>query len=292
MCACFSLLLVATAAVASALAENNGPITIKVDGKPETKYVISTAKSKNFTRVSGDAVTLTGGGRVYLGDSSSGSITTSSYYMMPLLGKKFTFDVDLSNVGCNCNGALYVVSMPAYNSAQQPEPGKDGSYYCDANQVGGTYCPEMDIFEANKYAMASTAHTCQYQPPHYYSSCDRGGCGQNVLNVDAGDFGPGKRIDTNKPFTLAVSFITGSNGRLSTVTNEFTQGGQLIKFDACNPDYLQWMGMSLPGIVMTMSLWGTDNGGMSWLDGKSGCQGGCNLPSSKVTFSNFRLDNL
>ena len=285
-----TLLLVATSAVASTLAENNGPVTITVDGKPETKYVISTASSKNFTWVSDEAVTLSGGGRVYLGDSSSGSITTNSFYMIPLLGKKFTFDVDLSDVGCNCNGALYAVSMPAYNSDQRPEPGKDGSYYCDANQVGGTYCPEMDIFEANKFAMASTAHTCQYQPPHYYSSCDRGGCGQNVLNV--GSFGPGKRIDTNKPFTLAVSFIVGGNGRLSTVTNEFTQRGQSIRFDACNSDYLQWMGMSLPGIVMTMSLWGTDNGGMSWLDGKSGCQGGCNLPSSKVTFSNFRLDSL
>lgn len=287
-----TLLLVATIAVASTSAVNNGAITIKVNGQPQTKYVISTASSKNNTRVSGDSITLSGGGRVYLGDNSSDTITTNSYYMMPLLGKRFTFDVDLNDVGCNCNGALYVVSMPAYNSAQQPAAGQDGSYYCDANQVGGTYCPEMDIFEANKFAMASTAHTCQYQPPHYYSSCDRGGCGQNVLDVDGGGFGPGKRIDTNRPFTLAVSFITGGNGRLSTVTNEITQGGQSLKFNACNPDYLQWMGMSLPGIVMTMSLWGTGNGGMSWLDGKSGCQGGCNLQGSKVTFSNFRLDDV
>ncbi len=62
--------------------------------------------------------------------------------------------------------------------------------------------------------------------------------------------------------------------------------------DACNANYLQWMGMSLPGIVMTMSLWGTGDGGMAWLDGKSGCQGACNLAVSSVTFSNFRLDKL
>ena len=197
----------------------------------------------------------------------------------------------MSAVGCNCNGALYFVTMPGYNSAQQPEPGGDKDYYCDANAVGGNYCPEMDVMEANKFAMASTAHTCQYQPPHYYSTCDRGGCGTNVLDVDSG-FGPGKKFDTNRQFTLAVSFITGSNGRLSTVTNYFSQGGQSIKFNACNPDYLQWMGMSLPGIVMTISLWGTGDGGMSWLDGKSGCHGGCNLAASRVTFSNFRLDNL
>lgn len=284
--------LVATVAVASTLAANNGGITIMINGQPQTKYVLSGDWARNFTRVSSNSITLSGGGRVYLGDSSSDTITPNSYYMMPLLGKRLTFDADLSDVGCNCNGALYHISMPAYNSAQQPAPGENGEYYCDANQVGGTYCPEMDVFEANKFAMASTAHTCQYQPPHYYSSCDRGGCGQNVLNVDMSGYGPGKRIDTNRPFTLSVSFITGGNGRLSTVTNEFTQGGQSLKFDACNPNYLQWMGMSLPGIVMSMSLWGTGNGGMSWLDGKSGCQGGCNLPGSKVTFSNFRLDKI
>ena len=54
--------------------------------------------------------------------------------------------------------------MPAYNSGQQPQPGRDGEYYCDANQVGGTYCPEMDVMEANKFAMASTPHTSVCSP--------------------------------------------------------------------------------------------------------------------------------
>ena len=286
------LFLVATLLVASTSAANNGAITIMVDGQPQTKYVLSSDWDKGNVRVNGSSITLIGGGRVYLGDSSSGMITPNSFYEMPLLGKRFAFDVDMSDVGCNCNGALYFITMPAYNSAQQPAPGKDNSYYCDANQVGGTYCPEMDVMEANKFAMASTAHTCQYQPPHYYSSCDRGGCGRNVLDVDRSGYGPGKRIDTNRPFTLSVSFITGGNGRLSTVNNYFSQGSQSLQFNACNPDYLQWMGMSLPGIVMSVSLWGTGNGGMSWLDGKSGCQGGCNLAASKVTFSNFRLNSL
>ena len=285
-----TLFFVAALAVAFSSAANNGIVSIKDKGLVQAKYVLSGDWSRNFTRVNGSSITLSGGGRVYLGNS--GTLSPSSFYMMPLLGRKLTFDVDMSSVGCNCNGALYFVSMPAYNSAQQLVPGKDGEYYCDANQVGGIYCPEMDVMEANKYAMASTAHTCQYHAPHYYSTCDRGGCGTNVLNVDGGGFGPGKRIDTNKSFTLSVSFITGGNGRLSTITNVFSQGSQSIKFDACNADYNQWMGLSLPGIVMTMSLWGTGNGGMSWLDGKSGCQGGCNLANSKVTFSNIRLDDL
>ena len=289
MAHCLAVLLVTAFIVGCTSAASNNALTIMVDGQPQTKYVLYSNWSKEFVRVNGDSITLAGGGRVYLGDSEE--LKMDSYYMMPALGKRLSFDVDMSDVGCNCNGALYFVSMPAYNSAQQPVPGKDGEYYCDANEVGGVYCPEMDVMEANKYAMASTAHTCQYHAPHYYSSCDRGGCGTNILNAAFGQFGPGKKIDTNRPFTLSVSFIT-QNGRLSTVNNYFSQGNATVQFNACNADYLQWMGMSLPGIVMTMSLWGTGNGGMSWLDGKSGCQGACNLNASKVTFSNIKLEKL
>ena len=285
-------LLLTLSAISLGQAAYSGVLKIMINGQPQSKYVISGDWALNMTHVSNNTVTLSGGGRVYLGNSNSGKLDINSFYMMPLLGKKLTYDVDMSAVGCNCNGAMYVVSMPAYNSAQQPEPGKDGEYYCDANQVGGTYCPEMDIMEANKFAMASTAHTCQYHAPHYYSTCDRGGCGTNVLDADYSGYGPGKRIDTNRPFTFSVSFYTGGKGRLARVSNEFSQGSQTLKFDACNPDYLQWMGMSLPGIVPTMSLWGTGEGGMSWLDGKSGCHGACDLSSSRVTFSNFKLDDL
>ena len=283
--------LLATLAVGYVSAANSGPLTIMMNGQPVTKYVLSGDWAKQFIHTNGTSITLHGGGRVYLGSSNSDHLSPDAYYQIDLFNKRLTYDVDMSQVGCNCNGALYLVSMPAYNSGQQPQPGKDGEYYCDANQVGGTYCPEMDVMEANKFAMASTPHTCQYVPPHYYSSCDRGGCGTNVLNVDYNGYGPGKRIDTNKPFTLSVSFIV-RNGNLATVNNYFSQGSQSLKFDACNANYLQWMGKSLPGMVMTMSLWGTGNGGMSWLDGRSGCQGACDLSNSRVTFSNIRVDDL
>lgn len=283
--------LLAVAAVAFTSAANNGGIQITVDGYTQTKYVISGDWAKDYVQLNQTAITLRGGGRVYLGDSNSGYISPESFYNMPLLGKKLSFDVDMSQVECGCNGALYFTTMPAYRADQQPQPGKNGEYYCDANDVGGTYCPEMDVMEANKYAMASTAHTCQYVPPHYYSSCDRGGCGRNVLDADYNGYGPGKRIDTNKPFSFSVSFITGGNGRLSTVRNVFSQGYERVQFDSCNPDYLQWMGMSLPGIVMSVSLWEA-NGGMGWLDGKSGCNENCNLANSQVTFSNIELTQL
>ncbi len=287
-----ALLFIAVISVTSTWALNNGAVTITVNGQKVTKYVLSADWSKRYVNVSGDNISLIGGGRAYLGDSSSDTFSPESFYQMPLLGKRLTYDADYSDVGCNCNGALYFVSMPAYNSAQQPNPGGFGSYYCDANDVGGSYCPEMDVAEANKYAMASTAHTCNLVPPHYYSSCDHAGCGTNVLDQYLNDFGPGKKLDTNKPYTLSVSFIADKYGNLSNVTNKFTQEGVSLEFDSCNRDYLQRMGESLQGIVMTISLWGTGPGGMSWLDGKSGCKGGCDINTSQVSFSNIRLDDL
>ena len=273
-------------------ARNNGPVTITLNGQQYTKYVLSSNMSKQFIQVNGSSITFLGGGRAYLGDSNSNNLLPHSFYQLSLLGKRLSFDVDIAEVGCSCNGALYFVSMPGYNAAEQPDPGEQQDYYCDANMVGGTFCPEMDVMEANKFAMASLAHTCQNPAPHYYSSCDRRGCGTNVLNVDKSAFGPGKRIiDTNKLFTLSVSFMT-QNDKLTAVDNQLSQGNQSIVFIVCNPDYLKSMGDDLSRIVMSMSLRGTDSGGMSWLDGKSGCQGACDIANSRVTFSNIRLTDL
>ena len=271
---------------------SNGAISFYLNEEKITKYVLSAQWARQFIHVNTTSITLQGGGRVYIGDVPSDIITPESFYQINLLGKTLVFDVDLSNVGCSCNGALYLVNMPAYGPKQQPAPGANGDFYCDANAVGGTYCPEMDVMESNKFAMASTAHTCQLLPPHFYPSCDHAGCGTNILDVDINEFGPGKRIDTNKPFTLSVSFVTGENSTLIEIMNYFFQDGNTFEFNACQPDYLQRMSESLKGIVMTMSLWGTGPGGMSWLDGKSGCQGGCNIAASSVTFSNFKIHDL
>ena len=285
-----AVFILASLAVNS-LGANFGNVKVAINGQDKELSVLGGDWSRNYVSVRGGSITLRGGGRVYLGNEGSGELSPNAFYQASLLGKRLKFDVDLSQVGCSCNGALYAVSMPAYNSGQRPSPGSTGEYYCDANNVGGSYCPEMDIMEANKYAMASTAHTCQYSPPHYYSYCDHGGCGKNVLDACYGQFGPGKTIDTNKPFTLSVAFIT-AGGNLNTINNYFWQEGRSVQFDSCYSSYLQWMGKSLPGITLTMSLWGTGAGGMSWLDGKSGCYGGCNLGGSKVTFSNILIEDL
>ena len=62
--------------------------------------------------------------------------SSSSYKMFDLLDNEFTFDVDVSNLPCGLNGALYFVSMDA-DGGMSKYPGnkagaKYGTGYCDA----------------------------------------------------------------------------------------------------------------------------------------------------------------
>jgi len=125
------------------------------------------------------------GSRTYLMESDT------KYQMFNLVGKEFTFDVDVSKLPCGLNGALYFVEMAAdggMGKGNNKAGAKYGTGYCDAqcphdikfingkaNVVGwnpsendpnagsgeiGACCPEMDIWEANSIATAYTPHPC------------------------------------------------------------------------------------------------------------------------------------
>lgn len=126
------------------------------------------------------------GSRLYLMNSAT------QYEMFTLAGNEFTFDVDVSQLGCGLNGALYFVSMDADGGlAKEPNNkagAKYGTGYCDsqcprdlkfiggqANIEGwtpstvsansgvgnnGACCAEMDIWESNSISQALTPHPC------------------------------------------------------------------------------------------------------------------------------------
>ena len=89
-----------------------------------------------------------------------GHVQPGNLYRPNLLGGSVEWDIDLSNVGCGCNAAIYMVLMPGKNTNGVPNPGEWGNYYCDANDVGGQWCPEMDMMEANNLAWHTTPHRC------------------------------------------------------------------------------------------------------------------------------------
>ncbi len=103
---------------------------------------------------SGDELTLgfvTGsnvGSRVYLLDD------VSTYHEFKLLNQEFTFDVDVSNLPCGINGALYLTQMDADGGmakyANNKAGAKYGTGYCDAQ------CPQ-DMKFINGEVRTSTA---------------------------------------------------------------------------------------------------------------------------------------
>jgi len=157
------------------------------------------------------------GGRVYLMNG------TDKYYMFKLLNKEFTFDVDVSQLGCGLNGALYFISMPengGLGTGNNRAGAKYGTGYCDAqcphdmkwiegeantdewrpheddeNAGRGKYgacCDEMDIWEANSISNAYTPHTCSR-----IGKCEGLECGDNgpdryqgICDKDGCDFNP------------------------------------------------------------------------------------------------------
>jgi len=157
------------------------------------------------------------GSRVYLLASNT------QYQLFKLKNQEFTFDVDVSNLPCGLNGALYFVEMDADGGVAKYPANKAGAQYgtgyCDAqcphdlkfidgqantinwtpdtnnpnSGVGmyGTCCNEMDIWESNSMASAYTPHVCSVQG-QYRCSGTQCGDGANryggVCDKDGCDF--------------------------------------------------------------------------------------------------------
>jgi len=283
--------------VMMAAASDQGQITLTIDGVDAHYQIVALNESVGFVNVSGRSLTLQHGNvsdqgtRIWV--AKDGSMAPDSYAQFPLLGKTLTYTIDLADVGCSCNAALYWVSMPGYGANGQPAPSEKGNFYCDANKVWGTWCWEMDTFEGNQHTMAVTPHTCSSPPGMAISSCDRAGAGRNSWLANRHGICPEDRciIDTRKPFRHEQSFVTDVTGKvLLRITNTMRQGSRVFVFNGTkDQEYLGKMSTALEhGMVLTFQLWGGSWLLMSWLDFMTGCWGAC-PHSSVVTYSNISL---
>ncbi|EJF67240.1 cellobiohydrolaseI [Dichomitus squalens LYAD-421 SS1] len=148
------------------------------------------------------------GSRVYLMDTAD-----SKYQLFNLKNQEFTFDVDVSQLPCGLNGALYFVEMDADGGTSRFSTNKAGAKYgtgyCDtqcphdikfingeANVVNwtaspsdpnagtgqyGSCCNEMDIWEANSQGAAVTPHVCSVQGQ---TRCSGTQCGDGDQRYD------------------------------------------------------------------------------------------------------------
>lgn len=92
------------------------------------------------------------GSRVYMMDEND-----QGYEMFKLKNREFTFTVDVSNLPCGINGALYFVSMDADGGqneyANNNAGAKFGTGYCDAQVTSKS---ELPICFCNLFFVAKT----------------------------------------------------------------------------------------------------------------------------------------
>ncbi|KAF2454238.1 exoglucanase-like protein 1 precursor [Lineolata rhizophorae] len=222
-----------------------------VDGADyESTYGISVSgDSLQITFVTEGEYATNIGARTYMLES------TNSYQMYELLGQEFTFDVDVSNLPCGLNGALYFVNMPQEG---QGEAGAEyGTGYCDsqcprdlkfidgtANMEGwqpsdndpnagvgdrGACCAEMDIWEANSISTAVTPHSCDTVT---FTECSGDQCGGTYSGDRyAGNCDP-NGCDFN-PYRVGATDFYGpgktvdTNQQMTVVTQFLEEGGTL-----------------------------------------------------------------
>jgi len=230
-----------------------------------------------------------------------------NYVMMSLLGGELSFDVDISQAPCGENGAFYLSEMVADGSKNPNQFSAGGAAmgqgYCDA-QCQGYCCNEMDILEANSMANVFTGHPCKG------NNCDKAGCGYNPYGSgQKGFYGPGKTVDTNKPFTVVTQF-QASGGKMTSMVRKYIQGGRTINSGTINDcgseggtGGMKGMGDALKrGMVLAMSIWNDAAQNMAWLD--QGANGPCGAgqgtpgniqsqkPDTRVIFSNIRWGDI
>lgn len=199
--------------------------------------ISSTGNAATLRYVTGSNV----GSRVYILDESK-----RKYQSFNLINRELVYDMDISQVPCGLNGALYLVEMPldgglnalnkagaaygtGYGDAQCPNDIKWINGFTNLNNTGACSI-EMDIWEANREANAFTPHscmvngasmkgvypclddrTCGRNAARYQGVCDKDGADYNSFRLGDPDlygFGSQFKVDTSKPFTVITQFIT------------------------------------------------------------------------------------
>ncbi|KAK5114254.1 hypothetical protein LTR85_010319 [Meristemomyces frigidus] len=193
------------------------------------------------------------GSRVYLLGPKS-----ENYVLFQLKNREFTFDVDVSNLPCGLNGALYFVEMDRDGGMSEYTNNKAGAKYgtgyCDsqcpqdikfingeANIAGwtpstnnantgtgshGSCCNEMDIWEANKISAAVTPHVCNKAGQTMCTDNTTCGAGDDryngVCDKDGCDFNSYRMGNTS---FYGAGKIVDTSSKFTVVTQFITDDG-------------------------------------------------------------------
>ena len=255
---------------------------------------------KNMSVLDTGVVSPQLGGRAYFADKcKAGHFSNKDYLALNLLGKTMSFSTDISGAGCGCNAAFYMTNMH-----QNTEVSECHDYYCDANNVCGESCAEIDIMEGNMFSFHSTLHSAHDhdgKAAGYGGGSDSSYAGWNGPRTwTEEEYGPDARcIDTRQPFLVSVSFPTNAQGNLEAMEIVLTQPGKDCPLAATITKYEGNAAMTsalTQGMTPIVSYW--SDKGMLWLDGKGKDQkGACqvdhpNQCADSVKFYDFAIKTI
>jgi len=225
-------------------------------------------------------------GRTYFAEScSEDSYEAVEYKALPLLGRTIKWTIDLNGAGCGCNAAVYLTSL-----AQNTKKSDCSDYYCDANQVCGVACAEVDLQEANMHSWRSTLHVSEDGTGE---SAGYGGVGPHTKSWGPADYGPdGNCVATTLPFDVEVGFPVDENGVLKAMQVILSQEGKPCKISATIDKYTVGAKNGIAeisealaaGMTPIISYW--SNEGLGWMDGPrpdpaGGKEGVCEIDTPK-----------
>ncbi|GJJ15277.1 Exoglucanase 1 [Clathrus columnatus] len=251
-------------------ADYEGTYGISTSGNALTLNFVTNSAQKNV------------GSRVYLMATDD-----TAYQSFKLLNQEFAFDVDVSQLPCGLNGAVYFSQMDTDGGASKYPNNKAGAKfgtgYCDsqcpqdikfingqANVEGwapstddpnagtgdmGTCCNEMDVWEANSISAAVTPHPCSVQGQ---TACTAGtNCGGtnrygSLCDPDGCDFNSYRMGDTTF-YGPSMTVDTGSKFTVVTqfLTNDNTTTGTLSEIRRLyvqNGQVIQNSKVNIPGM--------------------------------------------
>mmetsp|Transcript_99497 Transcript_99497/g.315823 ORF Transcript_99497/g.315823 Transcript_99497/m.315823 type:complete len:439 (-) Transcript_99497:502-1818(-) len=214
----------------------------------------------------GDVINTTMGSRAYFASACvAGKYDNKQYLGLDFRGKTLTYTTDLSMAGCGCNAALYLTSMH-----QNERASECGDHYCDANNVCGESCDEIDIQEGNVFSWHSTLHSSW---DHVGMGKGYGGGGfewNGPRDWTSDDYGPlANCIDTTKSFQVSAYFPTDDKGRATGMEITLTQHGKDCPLWMRIGDYPGMADLDTAlaaGMTPIVSYWRSDD--MLWMDGK------------------------
>jgi len=196
------------------------------------------------------------GSRLYVMD------TDDTYYLPKLKNREYSFEVDVSELQCGMNGAMYFSEMDKKGGlglGDNNAGAKYGTGYCDAqcphdmkfiageanvidwtpnpndqsNNMGagkyGACCAEMDIWEANSMATAYTPHPCGVEGQF---RCEGTDCGDNnsnerydgVCDKDGCDINP-YRMGNTRFYGRGPEYTVNTMKPMTVVTQFLTNDG-------------------------------------------------------------------